>query len=345
MIQELNERSREIFRHIVETYVATGVPVGSRMLSKRLDHRLSPASIRNVMADLEESGLLYAPHTSAGRLPTQAGLRMFVDGLMEFGALSQDERENIEGRCAANGRGVQDVLQEATGILSGLSQCAGLVVAPKQDVALRQVEFVNLGGGRALVVLVTEGGAVENRVIDLPLDLPPQALQQAANYLSARLRGRTMVEAKAAIGLELADRKAELDELTTRVVEAGLAIWSGDNGAKSTLIVRGQARLLQDVSAAGDLERIRQLFEELEQQQELLDIIDLTQGGEGVRIFIGSENKLFSLAGCSMIVAPFQNSRQQVVGAIGVIGPTRLNYARIVPMVDFTAQVVGKLIG
>ena len=344
MIQELNERSREIFRHIVETYVATGAPVGSRLLSKRLDNRLSPASIRNVMADLEESGLLYAPHTSAGRLPTQAGLRMFVDGLMEFGALSQDERENIEGRCAANGRGVQDVLQEATGILSGLSQCAGLVMAPKQDVALRQVEFVDLGGGRALVVLVTEGGAVENRVIDLPLGLPPSALQQAANYLSARLRGRTMVEAKAAIGLELQERKAELDELTTKVVEAGLAIWSG-TGGKSTLIVRGQARLLEDVSAVGDLERIKQLFEELEQQQELLNLIDLTQGGEGVRIFIGSENKLFSLTGCSLIVAPFQNSRQQVVGAIGVIGPTRLNYARIVPMVDFTAQVIGKLIG
>ena len=344
MIQELNERSREIFRHIVETYVATGAPVGSRLLSKRLDNRLSPASIRNVMADLEESGLLYAPHTSAGRLPTQAGLRMFVDGLMEFGALSQDERENIEGRCAANGRGVQDVLQEATGILSGLSQCAGLVMAPKQDVALRQVEFVDLGGGRALVVLVTEGGAVENRVIDLPMDLPPSALQQAANYLSARLRGRTMVEAKAAIGLELQERKAELDELTTKVVEAGLAIWSG-TGGKSTLIVRGQARLLEDVSAVGDLERIKQLFEELEQQQELLNLIDLTQGSEGVRIFIGSENKLFSLTGCTLIVAPFQNSRQQVVGAIGVIGPTRLNYARIVPMVDFTAQVVGKLIG
>ena len=344
MIQELNERSREIFRHIVETYVATGAPVGSRLLSKRLDNRLSPASIRNVMADLEESGLLYAPHTSAGRLPTQAGLRMFVDGLMEFGALSQDERENIEGRCAANGRGVQDVLQEATGILSGLSQCAGLVMAPKQDVALRQVEFVDLGGGRALVVLVTEGGAVENRVIDLPLGLPPSALQQAANYLSARLRGRTMVEAKAAIGLELQERKAELDELTTKVVEAGLAIWSG-TGGKSTLIVRGQARLLEDVSAVGDLERIKQLFEELEQQQELLNLIDLTHGGEGVRIFIGSENKLFSLTGCSLIVAPFQNSRQQVVGAIGVIGPTRLNYARIVPMVDFTAQVIGKLIG
>ena len=344
MIQELNERSREIFRHIVETYVATGAPVGSRLLSKRLDNRLSPASIRNVMADLEESGLLYAPHTSAGRLPTQAGLRMFVDGLMEFGALSQDERENIEGRCAANGRGVQDVLQEATGILSGLSQCAGLVMAPKQDVALRQVEFVDLGGGRALVVLVTEGGAVENRVIDLPMGLPPSALQQAANYLSARLRGRTMIEAKAAIGLELQERKAELDELTTKVVEAGLAIWSG-TGGKSTLIVRGQARLLEDVSAVGDLERIKQLFEELEQQQELLNLIDLTQGGEGVRIFIGSENKLFSLTGCTLIVAPFQNSRQQVVGAIGVIGPTRLNYARIVPMVDFTAQVVGKLIG
>jgi heat-inducible transcriptional repressor len=344
MIQELNKRSREIFREIVEAYVETGEPVGSRAISKKLDGRLSPASIRNVMADLEDAGLLFAPHTSAGRLPTQAGLRLFVDGLLELGDLSPDERSNIEARCAAQGRGVQDVLLEATSMLSGLSHCAGLVVAPKHEAPLRQVEFVDLGPGRALVVLVDENGLVENRVIELPLNLPRSALIQAGNYLSDRLRGRSMSVARTESGLELAQRRAELDELTSKVVQAGLAVWTAGEG-RGTLIVRGQAKLLEDVNAVGDLERIRQLMEELEQQEELLNIIDMTQDGQGVQIFIGSENKLFPASGCTTIVAPFQNARQQVIGAIGVIGPTRLNYARIIPMVDFTARVVGRLLG
>ena len=344
MIQELNERSREIFRHLVETYVATGSPVGSRFLSKRLDGRLSPASIRNTMADLEDAGLLYAPHTSAGRLPTQAGLRLFVDGLLEIGDLADADRAAIEARCAARGRSTQEVLTEATGILSGLSGCACMVVAPKQDALLKQVEFISLSPGRALVVLVTESGLVVNRVVDLPMGLPPGALTEASNFLSARLRGRTVSEARAEILRELTARKAELDSLSSRVVEAGLAVWT-DAGERSTLIVRGSANLLGDVSAIGDLDRIRELFEELENQQEMLRLLEVTQGADGVQIFIGSENKLFSRAGCSMIVAPFQNGQQKIVGAIGVIGPTRLNYARVIPMVDFTAQVVGRLIG
>ncbi len=344
MIQELNERSREIFRQIVDAYVQTGEPVGSRLLSKKLEGRLSPASIRNVMADLEDAGLLYAPHTSAGRLPTQAGLRMFVDGLLQLGDLTPEERGSIEVRCAAQGRGVQDVLTEATAMLSGLSHCAGLVVAPKQETTLRQIEFVDLGPGKALVVLVMENGLVENRVIDLPLNLPRSALAQATNYLTDRLRGRTIANARTEIEAELGQRKAELDELAQKVVQAGLAVWSNEGG-RGTLIVRGQARLLEDVSAVGDLERIRQLMEELEQEQELLNLIEVTQKGDGVQIFIGSENKLFSLTGCTTIVAPFRNGRQEVVGAIGVIGPTRMNYARIIPMVDFTAQVVGRVLG
>jgi heat-inducible transcriptional repressor len=344
MIQEMNQRSREIFRQIVESYVETGEPVGSRAISKRLEGRLSPASIRNVMADLEDAGLLFAPHTSAGRLPTQAGLRLFVDGLLEIGDLTPDERANIEARCAAQGRGVQDVLREASGLLSGLSHCAGLVVAPKSEVPLRHIEFVDLGPGRALVVLVDDNGLVENRVIDLPLNLPRSALIQASNYLSDRLRGRTMLDARREVEAELSQRRAELDELSSRVVQAGLAVWSGNEG-RGTLIVRGQAKLLEDVSAVSDLERIRQLMEELEQQEESLNLLDMTQNGEGVQIFIGSENKLFPASGCTTIVAPFQNSRQQVIGAIGVIGPTRLNYARIIPMVDFTARVVGRLLG
>ncbi|WP_341894841.1 heat-inducible transcriptional repressor HrcA [Ferrovibrio terrae] len=344
MIQEMSQRSRDILRLVVETYMTTGEPVGSRFISKRLEHRLSPASIRNTMADLEDAGLLYAPHTSAGRLPTESGLRLFVDGLLQVGDLTQDERSSIEGRVAASGRGFQDVLKEATGVLSGLSGHAGLVVAPKEDAPLRHVEFVPLGPGKALVVMVSESGQVENRMLDLPVDLTQAALNEAGEFLSRRLKGRTMGVARIEIMHELSLRKAELDQLAARVVEAGLAVWGGEPD-RGTLIVRGSANLLDDVAAMADLERIRNLMEELENSEEMLRLIDLTQGGEGVRIFIGSENTLFRRAGCSLIVAPLQNQQQRIVGAIGVIGPTRMNYARVVPMVDFTAQVVGRLIG
>lgn len=344
MIQEMSQRSREILRLVVETYMTTGEPVGSRFLSKKLEHRLSPASIRNTMADLEEAGLLYAPHTSAGRLPTEIGLRLFVDGLLQVGDLTQDERSSIEGRCSASGRGFQDMLTEATSVLSGLSGHAGLVVAPKVDVPLRHVEFVPLGPNKALVVMVSESGQVENRVLDLPMALTQEALTGAGQFLSQRLKGRTIADGRTEVLQELEQRRAELDQLSARVVEAGLAIWGGEP-ERGTLIVRGSANLLDDVAAIADLERIRNLMEELENTEEMLRLIDLTQGGEGVRIFIGSENTLFRRAGCSLIVAPLQNQQQRIVGAIGVIGPTRMNYARVVPMVDFTAQVVGRLLG
>lgn len=344
MIQEMNLRSREILRLVVETYMATGEPVGSRILSKKLEHKLSPASIRNTMADLEEAGLLFSPHTSAGRLPTETGLRLFVDGLLQVGDLTRDERNEIESRCAASGRGFQEVLTEATTALSGLSGHAGLVVAPKADAPLRHVEFVPLSPGKALVVMVSESGQVENRVLDMPLGMTAAALAEAGQFLSQRLKGRTMAEARDEILGELQARRAELDQLAARVVEAGLAVWGGEP-ERGTLIVRGSANLLDDVAAIADLERIRSLMEELENTEEMLRLIELTQGGEGVRIFIGSENTLFRRAGCSLIVAPLQNQQQRIVGAIGVIGPTRMNYARVVPMVDFTAQVVGRLIG
>lgn len=344
MIQEMSQRSREILRLVVETYMTTGEPVGSRFLSKKLEHRLSPASIRNTMADLEDAGLLYAPHTSAGRLPTESGLRLFVDGLLQMGDLTQDERSSIEGRCMSSGRGFQDVLTEATTVLSGLSGHAGLVVAPKVDAPLRHVEFVPLAPGKALVVMVSDSGQVENRVVDLPLGLTPEALAEAGQFLSQRLKGRTIGIGRTEILQELAQRRAELNQLSARVVEAGLAVWGGEPD-RGTLIVRGSANLLDDVAAIADLERIRNLMEELENTEEMLRLIELTQGGEGVRIFIGSENTLFRRAGCSLIVAPLQNQQQRIVGAIGVIGPTRMNYARVVPMVDFTAQVVGRLLG
>jgi len=342
-ITELNERSRDILRQIVDGYLETGEPMGSRTLSRRLSQNLSPATIRNVMADLEDSGLLMAPHTSAGRIPTEAGLRLFVHGLLEIGDLSESERHNIDSQCLAAGRNPAQLLEEATQALSGLAQLAGVVMAPKSDRPLKHIEFVHLGPGRALVVMVTADGTVENRVIDVPLGMLPSALVTAGNYLNAKLAGRTLEEAKAAISQEIEGNRAQLDELTRRLVEAGLASWGG--AGTETLIVRGQAKLLDDVTAIGDLERLRALFGLLETRESMLRLLDATKSGEGVQIYIGSENALFGISGCSMIVAPYSDARDQIVGAVGVIGPTRMNYARIIPMVDYTAKVIGRLLG
>src|SRR3954466_16133721 len=306
-IGELNERSREIFRLIVDSYVQTGEPVGSRTLSRLLGQNLSPATIRNVMADLEEAGLLYSPHTSAGRLPTEAGLRLFVHGLLELGNLAEDERHNIEALCAARGKSLAQALEEATTALSGLSHCAGVIVVPKQERPLKHIEFVHLGPGRALVVLVTEDGMVENRVIEVPLGVPPATLVSASNYLNARLVGRTIEEARSEIEDEVGSHKAQLDALTKRVVATGIASWAGGDG-ESALIVRGQSHLLEDVTALGDLDRLRTLFEMLETKETVLRLLDASKQAEGVQIFIGAENHLFGVAGCSMIIAPYQNS-------------------------------------
>jgi heat-inducible transcriptional repressor len=343
-LADLNERSREILRHIVDAYVETGEPIGSRTISRRLGIALSPATIRNVMADLEEAGLLHAPHTSAGRLPTEQGLRLFVNSLLEVGGLTREERESIDGKCSAAGRSLPEVLEEATRMLSGLSRCAGLVVAPKTERALKHIEFVHLGPGRALVVMVTEDGLVENRIIDVPVGLPPSSLVEATNYLSARLVGHTIGEARSDVLTDLDRHRAELDVLTTKVVEAGLATWAGDS-AGGALIIRGQAHLLADVTALTDLERIRALFAALETKEALVRLLDAADQAQGVQIFIGAENELFGLTGCSMVIAPYRDSRERLVGAVGVIGPTRINYARIIPMVDYTAQVIGRILG
>jgi len=342
-LADLNERSREILRHIVDAYMESGEPVGSRTISRRLAMSLSPATIRNVMADLEEAGLLYAPHTSAGRLPTERGLSLFVSGLLELGGLSQEERANIDGKCAAAGRSLADVLEDATTMLSGLSRCAGLVVAPKTERRLKHIEFVHLGPGRALVVMVTEDGLVENRIIDVPMGLPPSSLIEATNYMSARLVGRTLNEARFGVLAELEQHRAELNALTSKVVEAGLATWAGEKQG-GALIIRGQANLLDEVTALSDLERIRALFAALETKEAMVRLLEAADLAQGVQIFIGAQNELFGLAGCSVIIAPYRNSREQIVGAVGVIGPTRINYARIIPMVDYTAQVIGRIL-
>lgn len=342
-IGALNDRSREIFREIVESYLETGAPVGSRTLSRRLRQTLSPASVRNVMSDLEAAGLLFAPHTSAGRLPTERGLRLFIDGFLELGNLSEEERHSIMAQCAGSGRSMEEMLTQASEMLSGLTGWAGLVLAPKLESALRHIEFINLGDGRALVVLVGESGSVENRIIEVPPGVPASALTEAANYLNDRLRGRTLGEAREEILKELEQHRAELNEISVRVVESGVATWSGDK--KQSLIVRGRASLLENIEAAEDLERIRQLFDDMDTKTSLIEMLELATLGPGVRIFVGSENKLFSLSGSSVIVAPYLDSTQRVIGAIGVVGPTHINYARIIPMVDYTAQVIGRLIG
>ncbi len=341
----LNERTRAIFRSIVETYLATGDPVGSRNLSRALPMPLSPASIRNVMSDLEHLGLIYAPHTSAGRLPTQLGLRLFVDGLLELGDLTKEERGQLETQIKIKReRSIDQALTEATEMISGLSHCAGVVLAEKQVSRLKHIEFVALEPGRALVVLVGEDQNVENRVISVPPGLPPSALVEAANYMNAHIRGATIPEARSRIEVDLNTAKAELDILTQKVVRAGLAEWSGTLDDRKSLIVRGQSNLLKDLNANEDLARIRQLFDDLETKRDLVQLLGLSENAEGVRIFIGSENNLFSLSGSSLIVAPFHDEKRKVVGVLGVIGPTRLNYARIIPMVDYTAKLVGRLL-
>jgi heat-inducible transcriptional repressor len=345
-LRQLNERSREIFRRIVETYLETGEPVGSRNLSRALPMTLSPASVRNVMSDLEGLGLIYAPHTSAGRLPTQTGLRLFVDGLLEIGDVTEAERKEIEARMSTGDRhrGVKDYLAEAGEMLSGLSRCAGVVLAEKQSKTLRQVEFVNLGQGQALAVLVSEDGDVENRIVSLPQGLPPSSLNEATNYMNARVTGMTLEEARKRVETEIEERRAQLDELTAQVVTDGLATWSGDADDRQSLIVCGRAHLLEDIKAMEDLERVRLLFEDLDAKKGLIQLLGLAERAQGVRIFIGSENNLFSLSGSALIVSPFEDSEQKIVGVLGVIGPTRLNYARIIPMVDYTARLLGRLV-
>lgn len=347
LLNEVDARSREIFRHIVDTYLASGEPVGSRNISRGLPSNLSPASVRNVMSDLEHLGLIYAPHTSAGRMPTQTGLRFFIDSIMQVGSLDNEERTSIERniKAQADFDNVEDLLSEAGTLLSGLTGSAGLVLARKQNAALKHVEFIRLDERRALVILVSDDGQVENRVLMLPDNTTQSALTEASNYLNARIRGSTLEEAKMEMEKLFEAAQMELDELTQKVVEAGIATWvEAGEGMTPTMIVRGRSNLLEDVSAAEDLGRIRRLFDDLEAKKDLMELLTLAEEGDGVRIFIGSENSLFSMSGSSLVLSPYRDQEESVVGVLGIIGPTRLNYARIIPMVDYTAQLVSRMI-
>jgi heat-inducible transcriptional repressor len=340
-VHELTDRARDVFRIVVESYLGTGAPVGSRTISKLGMMNLSPASIRNVMQDLEELGLLAAPHTSAGRMPTETGLRLFVDGMMQAAEPTADERAAIESRVTASGP-IEDALAAASSALSGLSSCAGLVLVPAREVRLKQFSFVPLSAQQALLILVADDGLIENRVIDLPRGMTPGALGEAGNFMTARLSGLTLPEAGAAIEREIAGERAALDTTAQELIRRGLAVWATDNAQRPVLIVRGAANLI-DESTAADLDRVRLLLDEIEGKEEISRLLNSAREGEATKVFIGAENKLFALSGSSVIAAPYHGRDGRVVGVVGVIGPTRLNYARIVPMVDFTAQTLTRL--
>jgi heat-inducible transcriptional repressor len=341
-IGEMSDRARDIFRLVVESYLDSGHPVGSRTISRTSRLNLSPASIRNVMQDLEESGLLAAPHTSAGRIPTETGLRLFVDAIMQVAEPRPEDRAAIESLLDRGGP-IEQAISNATAALSGLSACAGIVLVPKEEPVLRQLAFVPLSPRQAVAVVVGSDGSVENRVVDLPPGVTPSMLVEVGNYVSARLSGLTLREAQARLDAEIEAGRAALDKAARELVARGLAVWSEDGSRRPVLIVRGQANLI-DESAAADLERVRQLLDELEGKEEILRLLDRARAGEAMKIFIGSENELFALSGSSVIAAPYRGHDGKVVGVVGVIGPTRLNYARVVPMVDFTAKALSRLL-
>ncbi len=343
LLDEMNDRSREVFRRVVEGYLENGEPVGSRTLTRTLSEKVSAATIRNVMQDLEFLGLLDSPHVSAGRVPTQLGLRMFVDGLLEVGDLKADDRQKLDATMADNPDDVSALLDRVGSALSGVTQGASLVLTPKHEAPLKHVEFVSLGNDRALVVLVFADGHVENRLFTPPLGQTPSSLREAANFLNALIEGRTLTELRGVMATEITKRRQEIDTLAAGLIESGLAAWD-DSGQGDRLIVRGRSNLLGGEADAVGLDRIRELFDDLERKQDIAEFLELTDQGDGVRIFIGSENKLFSLSGSSLVVSPYMNADRKIIGAVGVIGPTRLNYGRIVPIVDYTAQLVGKLI-
>lgn len=342
-IEEMNDRSREVFRRVVEGYLESGIPVGSRSLTRTMSEQVSAATIRNVMQDLEYLGLLGSPHISAGRVPTQLGLRMFVDGLLEVGDLNGEDRARLDETASQDKGDVSGFLDRIGSALSGVTKGASLVLSPKHEAPIKHIDFVSLDRDRALVVLVFADGHVENRVFAPPAGQTPSSMREAANFLNAVAEGRTLSELSSVIAIEIGKRRQEIDLLAAELVESGLATWVNQGEQGERLIVRGRGNLLGDDGEV-DLEKIRTLFDDLERKRDIAQFLDLAEAGEGVRIFIGSENKLFSLSGSSLVVSPYMNADRKIIGAVGVIGPTRLNYGRIVPIVDYTAQLVGRLL-
>ena len=344
ILEELNDRSREVFRSVVESYLTTGEPVGSRTLTRTLSEKVSAATVRNVMQDLEFLGLLDSPHVSAGRIPTQMGLRMFVDGLLEIGDLDESDRQKIDATMSGTSQDVETALDRIGAALSGVTQGASLVLTPKREAAIKHIEFVSLNQNKALVVLVFSDGHVENRLFTPPPGQTPSSMREATNFLNSLIEGKTLAEARKLIQTEIVGRRQEIDQLARDLVDSGLAIWEGNSEETTRLIVRGRSNLLAGDDPDQELERIRTLFDDLERKRDIAEFLELAEDGDGVRIFIGSENKLFSLSGSSLVVSPDMNAYRKIIGAVGVIGPTRLNYGRIVPIVDYTAQLLGRVV-
>ena len=344
ILSDMNKRTREVFRRVVESYLTSGEPVGSKTLTRSMTEPLSAATIRNVMQDLELLGMLDSPHVSAGRIPTQLGLRMFVDGLLEVGTVADEDRQKMDASLGSNDQDVTSLLDQVGATLSGITRGASVVLAPKQEAPIRHIEFVSLASDRALVVLVFANGQVENRVFMPPPGQTPSSMREAANFLNALAEGKTLSDLRRSVGTEIQRRRQEIDTLAQALVQSGLALWEDGGERSERLLVRGRANLIDQSQEAQDIDRIRTLFDDLERKRDIAEFLELAETGEGVRIFIGSENKLFSLSGSSLVVSPYMNSDRKIIGAVGVIGPTRLNYGRVVPIVDYTAQLVGRIV-
>lgn len=345
---QLSSRSKEIFSALVDAYIETGEAVGSRLLAKRAPCALSSATIRNIMADLEEAGLLYAPHTSAGRIPTEAGLSFFVDSLLECSDFEDDTaiEHTLEERLseeAASGGEVDEVLEQATALLSGLSQYAGIVLSPKTDSILKRIEFVTLSPTQLLVVILSNTGHVENRLIPYDRNLTPEQLKQLSNYLSTYLEGKTLVEGLAWVQAELKKQQHRFTKEATRLVQQGLETWSRAH-KPSSLILKGQANLLDAVEERNELDPIRNLFEAIETKQTMVHLLEATSNAEGIQVFIGSENPNFNVAGCSLVAASYRSADNRIVGALGVIGPSNMHYRQVIPLVSCTAKVINRLL-
>jgi len=340
---ELSERSKKILKSVVETYLETGEPAGSETILKKVGIDLSASSIRTILANLQKDGLLYAPHTSAGRLPTDKGMRFFVDGLLEFGRLSKSEQENIKNQCQSKGSSFQEVLNEASKTISGLSNCAGIVVAPKFQNKIKHIEFIKLNSNKIMSIIASENGLVENRILDSKTNYNDNTLKQASNYLNSKFVGKTIDQIKLMISEEIKNSKNQLDSIATKLVKEGI-IEIVPNLETPYIFLHGQSSLLGEEVISKDLDQIRNLFDDIENKSNFLNVIENTRKGQGVQIFIGSQNFLFKHSGLSMVMAPYKNKEQKIIGAIGVVGPTRLNYAKIVPLVDYTSKVVGRIL-
>ena len=340
---ELSHRSKQIFKSVVETYLETGSPSGSETILKKGLIDLSSSSIRSILAELQKEGFLYAPHTSSGRLPTDKGMRLFVDGLLEFGRLSKNEQENIKQQCVSKGASFQDVLEEASKLISGLSNHAGIVVAPKFQNKIKHIEFIRLNNSQVMSIIASINGQIENRIINEKGLYSDNTLKEISNYLNSKYTNKNIDEIKKNIKDDIKNSKGRLEVLSKNLVKKGI-LELEPNTENPYIFLHGQSSLLGDEIISKDLDQIRKLFDEIENKNTFVNILENTNAAKGVQIFIGSQNFLFKHSGLSMVMAPYKNKAQEIIGAIGVVGPTRLNYSRIVPLVDYTSKIIGKVL-